>query len=479
MGGRPLRGAVLLGVAAAAAVAIPTVGRGPLHVGAAGTKNIAYVFDSADFRGPGAGSGTGTCNGGTPSTCAIGISDPDVPGGSIFRAAITGQPLGKGDSGTYTVGSASYTFTNVPLAKLDATPTLLASYDTVMLYQVCTIGATGNAVALKAVNDYLAGGGKVIVMDGDRCAGSRQPDYSKFAFPFTSNNPGARGAAGHYLAVEASTLTTGLTTSYTDTSATNLQGQTTRSDAVGDSNVFVTFAGAWCSAITAKNLNTTGIVEAYARMTGGGLVIFEGEDVNFTDGPTTHLAQMFNDILAQPHNPDGLPCTTSASGITLAPATQSVVLGASATLVATIADVNGKPQTGVATTLTDNAGPDAGKTLSGTTGSDGKVTVSYIPKATGTDTWVASFTDAGGNVHTSNTGTVTVTAPPTPSATPRPTPTASVSAVTAPNTGAAPSQPPSRQGVWFEAVLGLSIFGAALVAGRRRARTARERRRSR
>lgn len=412
-----------VGICAATGAIVAAVGltSAPLPARAATSHNIAYVFDSSDFPGQSTG-GTGTCPDLTTKTCTIGISDTSLPGGSIFRDAIpSGTALGTGDTGTYTVGSASYTFTNVQLSQLDAQPSLLSTYDTVMLYQVCTIGASVHAASLTAVNNYLTSGGKVIVMDADRCAGSRHPNYSGFLFPFTSSNPGAAGDHGNYVTVEASSLTSGLSATYSDGS----------SDAMGDSNVFTTNAGAWCSAITGLNgLGTTGIVEAYARTAAGGLAIFEGEDVNFTFFPTPHLATVFNDILAQAHNPDGLPCTTAASGITLTPATQTVTLGNTASLAATIVDVTGHPGSGIAVTFTCQSGPDSGTTGPGTTDSTGKATTSYKPAATGTDTWVASFKDEGGNVHTSNTATVIITA-----SAGGPTPTASAQAVTTPATG--------------------------------------------
>jgi IPT/TIG domain/Bacterial Ig-like domain (group 1)/Fibronectin type III domain len=141
-----------------------------------------------------------------------------------------------------------------------------------------------------------------MIFDGDGCAptadyGKGAADWSNFAFPFSTNSPGPQGASGSYTEVDPSSLTTGL----------NVGPQS--GDSVGDANVFTTFSGVWHQAIVAQNLNTTGIVMAYARTgtsNSGGLALYEGEDFWFTFGWTPHLRLVFDNLLKAQWNPDSL-----------------------------------------------------------------------------------------------------------------------------------------------------------------------------
>jgi hypothetical protein len=174
------------------------------------------------------------------------------------------------------------TITDVPVSAVDiGGVATLAAFSTVILYQVCDIGS--HPATMAAINSYLTNGdGKVMIFDADRCSpfdslpGSA--NYSTFLFPFTASTPGPQGASGSYTFVESSTLTSGLSTGPQP------------GDAVGDANTFVTFNPNWCGSITAKNVSgNTGFVEAYARTPNGGFVVYEGEDLWFTFGPTSHL----------------------------------------------------------------------------------------------------------------------------------------------------------------------------------------------
>jgi len=174
---------------------------------------------------------------------------------------------------------------------------------------------------------------------------------------------------------------------------------------VGDANVFTTFSGSWFKSIIAQNINTSGIVEAYARTSppdAGGLAIYEGEDFWFTFGPSSHLRLVFDNMLAQTWNPDGLPSTSSASNITLSPGSQTVPIGNSATVTALVTDLLGNPQTGIAVKFSVLSGPASGLSGTASTTSSGTATFSFTGAFSGTSTVGASFTDASGNVHTSN-----------------------------------------------------------------------------
>ena len=277
---------VTCSAAAAAALGLPASA-----VAARSTHNVAYVFDDTLLE----------CSAG------CGMNDTTSDGGSIFTNAVTGTQPGSGDTGTYTPdGGSAVSLTNVSLTTINTNKNALDGFDTVILYQLCNIGAPNNAAARAEINSFLNAGGKVMIFDADGCAPSSNgtPDWSGFLFPFTSNNPGPHGASGSYTAVESSSLTTGL-------AAGPVPG-----DAVGDANIFTTFDGAWFSALKATNTNgVNGIVEAYARTSTGGLALYEGEDFWATDGPTDHLRQVFDDMINEDWSPDNLPSTTPAAGL--------------------------------------------------------------------------------------------------------------------------------------------------------------------
>jgi hypothetical protein len=348
-----------------------------------------------------------------------GLSDPDFPppttfpGSSIFNNAVGGVPLPNG--GTYN----GATFTNVPLSTIDANPTTaLAGYDTVLLYMVCSIGDGTHGNALGAINTFLANGGKVMIFDSDACAPSAlgASNWTGFLFPFTTTAPGPTGPGGDYLAVVPSTLTAGLSVGPQPP------------DAVGDANVFTSPAGPWCVAITGQSDiegQPAGIVEAYARTPAGGLAIYEGEDFWFTwkdnpalEGPDlAHLKQVFDLMLAQPFNPDGLPagldCPIPASGIVLKPPSQTLFTGSTATVTATVTNNVGNPVAGTTVTFKVISGPDAGLSGTGTspTNASGNASFDFVGAGVGTDTLQATFVDSLGTTHVSNDVTVTWEAP--------------------------------------------------------------------
>ncbi|HTD50366.1 MAG TPA: Ig-like domain-containing protein, partial [Acidimicrobiia bacterium] len=355
---------------------------------ATGSKNVAYVTDFGtglnDTSGPGSGSG-------------------------IFANAIGNTSWGGTAPGTGTTGTfAGVKFTDVTVGTIDASPTTAFNgFDTVVLYQVCDIGS--HAGTITAINSFLTAGGKVIIYDADRCFGSNTPDYSSFLFPFSSSNPGPQGASGSFTVVDPSSLTAGLSVGPQPF------------DAVGDGNIFTTSNGNWCASVTATNtLGATGFIQAYAKTPAGGLAIFNGEDNWFTDGPTNHGAQIFSLSLAEPAAPtSGLPCGVVASGITLSPSSATNNVGSSQTMTATVADSAGKPVSGVTVTFTvASGGPDAGKTGTGVTGSNGQATFTYSDTtAPGADNVTASFVDASTHTHTSNVATITWVSPTTATAT--------------------------------------------------------------
>jgi hypothetical protein len=285
---------LLLLLATALAVALAGLGSFTATARAASvvSHNVAYVFDDELF----------------PCESGCGMNDTSFPGGSLFTDAIGLQP-GSGESGEYTpAGGSPVTLTNVRLSRLDADPHALDAFDTAILYETCNIGTPANAPAMAEINAFLAAGRKVMIFDADGCSpngGSRgrTPEWGGFAFPFETNNPGPQGASGEYSEVLPSSLTAGL-------SVGPVEG-----DAVGDANIFTTFDSHWHEAIKATNVNgTSGLVEAYAETSTGGLALYSGEDFWYTDGPTPHLQTVFDNMLGLPWNPANLPTSGRVVG---------------------------------------------------------------------------------------------------------------------------------------------------------------------
>lgn len=385
-------------VLAVAICMAPTLANAPTALALpGGSQNVAYVYDF------GFASGHFPCSvdaGGT------GINDLNPPGcgASIFRNAVTGGAIGAGNTGTY----GGVNFTNVTVAAVDANPnpsTAFNGFDSVMLYMVCDIHSHPKLIT--ALNSFLNAGGKVMIFDGDRCAASAGgvADYTGFLFPFTTSSPGPSGVKpGSYTSIDASSLTTGLPLYVDSTSPLE--------DSMGDANIFTSPAGPWCKSITGTNLKgVTGLVEAYATTVAGGLAIYEGEDYWFTFNDITaavnpHYKQVFDLVLHQKWNPDGLPCTHPASGITLTPMTSTHFVGESQVLTAFVFDVNNNPKPGIVVTTTVT-GPDAQVFPTQTTDPSGNATFTLTNTGgAGTDVAVASFVDIDGMTHMSKPASV-------------------------------------------------------------------------
>jgi len=385
-------------VLAVAICVAPTLANAPTALALpAGSQNVAYVYDFG-FGSPGSKSCSVDAGG-------TGINDLNPPGcgASIFRDAVTGGAIGAGNTGTY----GGVNFTNVTVATVDAKPdpaTAFNGFDSVMLYMVCDIQSHPKLIT--ALNDFLNAGGKLMIFDGDRCAASAggPANYAGFLFPFLTNSPGPTGQpAGMYTSIDASTLTAGLPL-YVDGPI---------QDSMADANIFTTFSGAWCKSITGTNLRgVNGFVEAYATTVGGGLAIYEGEDYWFTfndsSGVNPHYKQVFDLVLHQKWNPDGLPCAHPASGIKLTPLTSTHFVGESQVLTANVFDVNNNPKPAVSVTLKVSSGPDMAQVFAPqTTDPSGNATFTLTNTGgAGTDVAVASFVDINGMTHQSNNATV-------------------------------------------------------------------------
>jgi hypothetical protein len=98
------------------------------------------------------------------------------------------------------------------------------------------------------------------------------------------------------------------------------------------------------------------------------------------------------------------PC--NGTHFTLAPPSQTLAIGMTATISATFTNGCGQPLSDVLVHFAASSGPNAGRTGSGVTSATGVATLSYSSALAGTDTWHATVTNLAGDI---NSNTVTVT----------------------------------------------------------------------
>jgi hypothetical protein len=196
-----------------------------------------------------------------------------------------------------------------------ATPALLLpllKFDTVVLSQICEIDEIVSKEFKQALMAWVAAGHKLIIHDSDRCAAAtgprRAPDYSFLPYRFATMNPGAVGLRGEARLVESSTLASARPEepSFLDIEAW-VKETGGNGNELGDSNVIVKHDPHWCGVILGRNaLKKSGFIEAYARY-GRGLIIYDGIDFEHVGTPA--YEQLVTRELAQPFDPDYLPCS--------------------------------------------------------------------------------------------------------------------------------------------------------------------------
>jgi hypothetical protein len=203
----------------------------------------------------------------------------------------------------------------------DATTALLLpaqGFDTVVFTQVCDIKKSVSETFKTALVPWVAEGHKLIIQDSDRCGGSSVPDYSFLPFAFATSNPGAMGAAGTSLAfVEENPIGNGKsgTPGYLDLDGwvKRVRGETNE---LGDSNTIIKYDAHWCGHLIGTNaLKKNGFMEAYAHY-GRGLIIYDGLDRDQYNGIS--YRQLVTRELAQPFDPDYLPCSARLADFVIA-----------------------------------------------------------------------------------------------------------------------------------------------------------------
>ena len=274
------------------------------------------------------------------------------------------------------------------------------------------LGAQQKADLLAFVNN----GGKLIIYDSE-CTSQ---NYNWLPYPFTTNNPGARGGRGTVHIVEDN----GLSTKVGDPSCTsgdplciNATTLGANTDAVGDMNVMTTFNPNWCLDMSGTNsLQQTGPTHTYARY-GSGLIIYNGFDLDVLTSstapvntvPAGNLSKIFFQELKVAFNPTPLavlPCGVGVVGIAQTPlnAINDLASGQTThTVTANLEDNTGAPQVGITVSFSVIAGPNAGASgtcsvnFNCTTDATGHVSFTYASNGnTGIDTIHTCFTNQAG-----------------------------------------------------------------------------------
>jgi hypothetical protein len=119
-------------------------------------------------------------------------------------------------------------------------------------------------------------------------------------------------------------------------------------------------------------------------------------------------------------------------GITLSPSAGTNKVGESHTVTAAVQGEHGEPIEGTPVDFKISEGPNAGLTGEGTTNSAGKASFTYSSSKSGTDTIVASYTNANKATFESNTVTEAWEVPAKAAPTTTPTTTATTTATTTP-----------------------------------------------
>jgi uncharacterized protein YegL len=257
----------------------------------------------------------------TPTPTATGYA-PACPGGSwshniALVPNASGQFVKGGPLPTSGPEFGGMTFTDLPAANISAAS--LSAFDTLVINRVCDVNTRLTASQKAAINNWIAGGGKLIIYDADVCSGADQPDYSWLIYPFTTDNPGAMGAQGTLTIVEDNSLSSPNPASpyYIDTA--DLSNNT---DAVGDANVMLAKDVNWCGDMQATNVNQrTGYVHTYAYYQQG-MLLYNGLD---TDSMSNQWMRKIW-VLELCQNPlNHLPCSVHIPTITPTPTPTGIV----------------------------------------------------------------------------------------------------------------------------------------------------------
>jgi len=258
-------------------------------------------------------------------------SDVQTPAKSESRKVmVVGSDFGDYSPAGYTpkdtIGQLDYSIYGriefVSVGPNDASPVMLlpaVGFDTVVFTQICDIKKSVSESFKTALMAWVAQGHKLIIQDSDQCGGSSaRPDYSFLPFPFATSNPGAMGTAGTSLVfVEENLIGNGKpgTPGYLDVEGW-LKKKSGENNEIGDSNTIIKYDPHWCGHLFGANaLKKYGFMEAYAHY-GRGLIIYDGFDNDQRYGIS--YRQLVTRELAQPFDPDNLPCSARLADFVIA-----------------------------------------------------------------------------------------------------------------------------------------------------------------
>ncbi len=160
----------------------------------------------------------------------------------------------------------------------------------------------------QALVAWVAAGHKLIIQDSDDCS-NPGPDYSFLPYRFKVDAPGAQGAEGsdlRFIESNSDAHQPARTARIPRCEAGWSTGVSPFRNELGDANTFVEWDANWCGHLAVRNVNGVfGFTLVYAHY-GRGLIIYDGfdNDQGGEAGYDTVLARE----LAQPFDPDNLPC---------------------------------------------------------------------------------------------------------------------------------------------------------------------------
>jgi outer membrane protein OmpA-like peptidoglycan-associated protein len=198
-----------------------------------------------------------------------------------------------------------FTFSHITATMLDRAA--LAGAEAVIINALCTPADYLSAPQTDALLQWVHAGHKLLIVDADTCDKSA---YPFLPYPFTTSNPGAKGASSNRLiVVESDAL------GATDKSDANFfdpaQFINNGSNQLGDANVVTTRDPHWCGHLFGTNVdNVNGFEQMYAPY-GQGLIIYDGFD---HDDANNLGYERVRTLELQLPLPVGMPCTVAVAG---------------------------------------------------------------------------------------------------------------------------------------------------------------------
>jgi outer membrane protein OmpA-like peptidoglycan-associated protein len=183
----------------------------------------------------------------------------------------------------------------------------LAQADIAVLADTCDAMHVFSEWQKRAIVDFVAAGGKLLIHDSDACI---RTDYSFLPYPFDTSAPGRSGTRGRNLFL-AESDTLGSDT----TDGAHLVDTKAYVDGIqdlGDANIVTTHDPHWCGHLFNTNrLNVNGFVQMYAHF-GKGLIVYDGLDADDAAGNSQNQRVLRFELDQPTRGP--LPCTQRVAG---------------------------------------------------------------------------------------------------------------------------------------------------------------------